>query len=84
MPGESASNPFFAAYAPEELAALWDLHKDVVGEREAGDDTTVEEDSNVGQSRGCGLHDLVMQACEEPQPTRRRTEADGGTNGREL
>jgi hypothetical protein len=83
MPVEPASNPFFAKYAPEELAALWDLHKDVVGEREARDDTTVDEVGNVGQSRGGGLHDLVMQACEEPQPTR-RTETDGGTNDREL
>jgi hypothetical protein len=65
---QPASNPFFTAYPAEELAALWDLHKEVVGEREESEDATADEIGRVGRSIGGGLHDLVVKACEEPRP----------------
>lgn len=58
--GSGTTNPFFVGYAQEELMALWEIHRETIGERKV----LASEDGNNDRDRQVmgGLHELILEA----------------------
>ena len=61
----TVTNPFFVGYTPDELSFLWDVHAQNYGERNMQDDEVQSDQSASSAQAIFGLHDLVLQACNE-------------------
>lgn len=74
--------PFFVGYAEEELMALWEIHRDTVGERKAfnhGGDKELGSGEKKGNMLG-GLHELIVEATSDGQQENgQQEESDGRT-----
>jgi len=74
--GEVANNPFFVGYSPDELGFIWDVHLTTVGERNYEEEEEKDSEALPGMLGG-GLHDLIMEACNEADKEKEK-DAEGG------
>jgi hypothetical protein len=62
---EPPTNPFFVGYDMKDLGFIWDVHLNTVGERPSGGEEKSESSSTEPSSLGGGLHDLILDICNE-------------------